>query len=152
MAPKQDPEPGATPAPTRTELIDRVASAWAGAARAELAPLGITAPQFRLLAAVDALGRLGSGARQSDVAERALMDPVTASETLRTLERRLLISREPHPTDRRARAIRLTEAGAALHAHAHDALLKAETAFFELGMAEFGPLAKALKRGGRGQR
>lgn len=72
------------------------------------------------------------------------------SEVLRTLESRGLVVRSAHPTDRRAKAITMTESGGALIDRAIRLVDVVEAKFFEAGTAEFGPLAKALKRGGRG--
>jgi DNA-binding MarR family transcriptional regulator len=55
-----------------------------------------------------------------------------------------------HPTDRRAKAISVTEQGGALADMAMRLVDAVEASFFERGLPEFGPLAKALKKGGRG--
>lgn len=139
-----------SPAEGRSALLERVGTEWAQALRAALQPLDLTHAQFRLLVAATWLSARYDAVRQSDIAEVANADPVMTSEVLRTLETRGLILRGPHPTDRRARAVTVTEAGGQLADRAARLIDVVETKFFEQGMAEFAPLAKALKKGGRG--
>jgi MarR family transcriptional regulator, organic hydroperoxide resistance regulator len=140
-----------SPAFSRGALVERVASHWLLALRAALAPMDLTPAQCRLLIASAWLGTRETGVRQSDIAAHANADAVMTSEVLRTLERRGLITRVPHPTDRRAKAIAVTEAGGALADRAARLVDTTEARFFEVGMAEFGAVAKALKKGGRGR-
>jgi DNA-binding MarR family transcriptional regulator len=69
---------------------------------AVLAPWGVTADQFVVIAA---LGR-GEAWTQRELVARTASDP----STLR-LEKRELVERRPHPTDGRARRVRLTKRG-----------------------------------------
>ena len=58
---------------------------------------------------------------------------------LRALEVRGLLERRPHPTDTRAKALRLTAAGRALTTRAVPAVETADSAFFSaLGTARAG--------------
>lgn len=139
-----------SPAETRSALLERVATEWQQLVRSTLLPLDLTHAQFRLLVAATWLSARQVAVRQSEIAELANADPVMTSEVLRTLEGRGLIRRDPHPTDRRARAVAVTEAGGALADRAARLVDVIEAKFFDAGMAEFGPLAKALKKGGRG--
>jgi DNA-binding MarR family transcriptional regulator len=139
-----------SPAQERGALLERAASQWNAQLRSALAPLDLTPAQFRLLIAAAWLSARGYDVRQSDLAAHANADPVMTSEVLRTLEARQLISRIPHATDRRAKAIAVTEAGGALADRAIRIVDATESRFFEVGLPEFGTLAKALKKGGRG--
>ncbi len=141
----------ASPAQTSSALLERIATHWALELRAALAPLDLTPAQFRLLVSATWLSAKGRGVRQSDISVQANADPVMTSEVLRTLERRGLVMRAPHPTDRRAKAIAVTEQGGALADRAMRLVDLVEAKFFEVGMAEFGVVAKALKKGGRGE-
>jgi MarR family transcriptional regulator, organic hydroperoxide resistance regulator len=141
---------GESPAAAPGALLERVATLWHLQVRTALAPLDLTPAQFRLLVAVAWLNAKGAGVRQSDVSIHANADPVMTSEVLRTLESRGLVQRAPHPTDRRAKAITLTEPGGTLVDRAMRLVDIVESKFFADGAAEFGPLAKALKKGGRG--
>lgn len=93
----------------------RVASIWQRAVRAALAEVSLTHAQFVLLASAAWLeaerGEASDPVTQANVAAHASTDPVMTSEVLRTLERKKLLRRSPHPTDARARGIALTPAG-----------------------------------------
>ena len=138
------------PSMARAAVLERVATQWLTRVRAALLPLNLTHAQARLLIAAAWLGSRSLGVRQSDIAAEAGADPVMTSEVLRALEMRDLISRAPHPIDRRAKAITVTPAGGALADRAFRLLEAAETRFFEEGTADFGGLSKSLKKGGRG--
>ena len=84
-----------------------------GEIRAALAPFGLTHVQFVLLAALTAMDR-ETAVTQRDLAERAVTDPMMTSQVLRALEDKDLVERHPHPTDRRARTLKVTPAGVAL--------------------------------------
>ena len=139
-----------SPAESRGAVLERVATAWHLKLRAALIALDLTPAQFRLLVAAAWLSARQTGVRQSDISLHANADAVMTSEVLRTLETRGLIARAPHPTDRRAKAITITETGGALADRALRLVDATESRFFEEGLADFGPLAKALKKGGRG--
>ncbi|NLH17028.1 MAG: MarR family transcriptional regulator [Phycisphaerae bacterium] len=70
---------------------------------------GITADQFVLLALLEEDG----GITQQQLVRRADSDPNTVRAMLVLLERRGLVSRQPHPTDGRARKVALTRKGKA---------------------------------------
>jgi|ERR1043165_713941 DNA-binding MarR family transcriptional regulator len=100
---------------------------------AQLAPHGVTADQFVLLAN---LGR-GNALTQRELASRMPSDPSTVRAMLVILERRGLVSRDAHPTDSRARTAALTakgkrkleellEAGESIRQQMFDALLPGE--------------------------
>jgi DNA-binding MarR family transcriptional regulator len=76
---------------------------------AVLAPLGITADQFVVLSA---LAR-GEAVSQSELVSRTSSDPNTLRAMLVLLERRGLVLRRPHPSDRRARSVSLSDEGRA---------------------------------------
>jgi DNA-binding MarR family transcriptional regulator len=81
---------------------------------AVFAPHGLTADQFVLLA----LLAQGDALTQSELARRASSDPNTVRAMLLLLERRGLVARQPHPTDRRARSVALTAQGQRAYASA----------------------------------
>jgi DNA-binding MarR family transcriptional regulator len=74
---------------------------------AVLARGGVTADQFVVLAA---LAR-GDALTQRDLVARAASDPSTLRAMLVLLEEGGLVERRPHPTDGRARSVRLTTRG-----------------------------------------
>lgn len=73
----------------------------------QLAPLGITADQFVLLATLEQ----GNALTQRELARRMPSDPSTVRAMLVLLEKQGLVSRDLHPTDSRARTAALTAAG-----------------------------------------
>jgi DNA-binding MarR family transcriptional regulator len=79
-------------------------------ANANFARYGLTADQYVVLTA---LARAGS-ATQQDLVRRVHSDPNTVRAILVRLEGQGLVARASHATDGRARAVTLTERGAAL--------------------------------------
>jgi DNA-binding MarR family transcriptional regulator len=85
------------------------AAYWAMHRRTEagLARRGVTADQFVLLA----LLAQQDGVTQQELVRRASSDANTVRAMLMLLESRGLVARGQHPTDRRARSVRLTPQG-----------------------------------------
>ena len=79
-----------------------------------LEPLGLTHPQYLVMLALWEHSPL----RVKDLGERLLLDPATLSPLLKRLEQQGLVTRARDTADERALALRLTEAGVALRAHA----------------------------------
>lgn len=69
------------------------------------AGLGLTAGEARTLAHVS----INPGLRQGVLAERMNVEPMTMVGFLDRLEGQKLIARDPDPTDRRAKLVRLTD-------------------------------------------
>ena len=108
---------------TRSLLERRIASAG----------LDITPGEARALLHISSLG----SARQTLIAERMGIEPMTACTYIDRLEKRGLVAREADPTDRRAKQVRLTKAAtpliaeiqavtSAMRANALDGLTAAE--------------------------
>ncbi|WIM98542.1 MarR family transcriptional regulator [Actinoplanes oblitus] len=110
-------------------LLWQVTNRWQAAQRAALKPFDITHVQFVLLATLTYLQASGP-VTQKALAGMAATDPMMTSQVLRTLESRGLVHRPPHPTDRRARAVAVTEAGRDLANRAVIAVEACDAAFF----------------------
>ena len=110
-------------------MLWRITNSWQREIRAALAPFGLTHLQFVLLAALTAMDR-ETPVTQRDLAERAVTDPMMTSQVLRALEDKDLVERHPHPTDRRARTLKVTPAGVALANRANAAVEQADRAYF----------------------
>jgi len=95
-----------------------------------LAPLGLTHPQFVLLACAWWLSRAGETPNQVRVAAQAGVEVKTASEVFGRLEAKGLLTRAPDPNDSRAKTIRVTPAGEELAARAVAVVEHADAAFF----------------------
>ena len=72
-----------------------------------LSSCGITADQFVVLAAL----RQADASTQKELVQRTSSDPSTLRAMLVLLEQKGLVERRAHPTDGRARSVRLTAAG-----------------------------------------
>ena len=127
-------------------VLWQVASIWQRAIRAALVGVDLTHAQFVLLASAAwleaELGAEGTPVTQAHIAAQAKTDAVMTSEVLRTLERKELLRRRPHPTDARARQIEVTPAGRRLARRALALVEAADDAFF----GEAGPELEALRR------
>jgi len=75
---------------------------------------GLTGPQWRVLRLLAEAG--APGMRLSDISEQLIHTPGNTTGIVDKLEERGLAERHPHPEDRRATLVRLTEAGRAVHA------------------------------------
>jgi DNA-binding MarR family transcriptional regulator len=112
-------------------LLWQVTNRWQAAQRAALKPFGLTHVQFVLLASLAWLG----GTTQEPVSQRILADhaatdPMMTSQVVRALADRGWITREAHPTDRRAVVLVVTAEGAALVNRAVHAVEGVDEAFF----------------------
>ena len=113
-------------------LLWRVTNRWQAVMRAALAPHGVTHVQYVLLASLTWLAdrepeRLVT---QTDLAAFAATDLMMTSQVLRSLEKAGLVERLPHPTDRRARVLRTTPAGAETARRATADVEDADATFF----------------------
>lgn len=95
-------------------LLWQVTNRWQAAQRAALAPFDLTHVQFVLLASLTYLAVAGDPVMQRDLAAQAATDPMMTSQVVRALEQKGLVERRDHPSDRRAKSLVPTEAGAAL--------------------------------------
>jgi len=127
-------------------LLWRVTHAWQRAVRDTLAEVDLTHVQFVLLASLAWLGRAGATVTQVEVARHAGIDRMMTSQVVRGLESRGLLQRPPHPDDRRARALALTEAGRARVAEALPRVEAADAAFFAPAGGDLPRLVEVLAR------
>jgi DNA-binding MarR family transcriptional regulator len=126
-------------------LLWQVTNRWQAAQRAALKPYGLTHVQFVLLAALTWLGVEGP-VTQKQLADYAATDPMMTSQVLRALEAADLVERQPHPTDKRARALRVTPAGRELANRAVRVVEDCDRRFFA-PLGELGtPFTRSLQR------
>ena len=138
-------EPSASPG----SVLWQVATMWQRSLRSALEAVGLTHAQFVLLASAWWLGeRSDAPVTQAHIADHARTDAVMTSEVLRTLERKQLVQRLPHPGDARARRIVLTDAGRTVAARAITLVEAADAAFFGVPGTELQLLARLLQRAG----
>ncbi|GMU19529.1 MAG: hypothetical protein AMXMBFR12_07210 [Candidatus Babeliales bacterium] len=112
-------------------LLWKVSTQWRGAIEDVLKPLGLTHPQFVIMASLGWLTRKGNKVTQVAIGKSASLDPNTTSQILRGLEKRKLIKRT-QLSDERSKNPVLTDAGSALLAKALPAVEKADAQFFSV--------------------
>ncbi|KAA8888356.1 MarR family transcriptional regulator [Nocardia colli] len=130
-------------------LLWQVTNRWQAAQRAALAPFDLTHVQFVLLASLTYLAVAGDPVMQRDLAAQAATDPMMTSQVVRALEQKGLVERRDHPSDRRAKSLVPTEAGAALANRAVVVVEACDREFFgPLGLraAQFATDLRSLRR------
>ena len=104
----------------------------------QLAPHGLSPHYYRALAAISHAhdgveGDDGApGMKLRDIAERLRIAPRSATEVIDGLEERDLARRVPHPHDRRATLVVITEAGQQLHRELRAERVRASEEFFSV--------------------
>lgn len=88
----------------------------------EMRPLGLTAPQYAVLASLEA----EPGASNAELARRAFVTPQTMQTMLAALERAGLVARRPDESHGRIRRATLTGAGRDVLVRAHAVAAAAE--------------------------
>jgi DNA-binding MarR family transcriptional regulator len=111
-------------------LLWQVTALWQREIARVLQPHDLTQVQYALLASLLWLSGRGEHVTQSRLARHAKLDAMMTSQVLRALESRGLLERRAHPTDTRARALRLTAAGRALTTRVVPIVEGADGAFF----------------------
>jgi len=91
-------------------LLWHVSTAWRSRIEATLKTVGLTHPQFVVLATLGWLTRKGSRVTQIAIGKMAGLDPNTTSQIIRGLEQKRLVEREPS-SDSRAKNPFLTTDG-----------------------------------------
>lgn len=91
-------------------LLWHLSTAWRSSIEAVLKPLGLTHPQFVVLASIGWLTRKGDRVTQAGVGKMAGLDPNTTSQILRGLEQKALIERR-QASDGRAKNPLVTDKG-----------------------------------------
>lgn len=126
-------------------LLWQVTNRWQAAQRAALKPVGLTHVQFVLLASLSWLDVEGP-VTQRRLADHTSTDAMMTSQVLRALEGRGLVLREPHPDDKRARALTVTAEGRALADRAVAVVEACDRAFFSAVGDDVGRLSGLLRR------
>jgi DNA-binding MarR family transcriptional regulator len=124
-------------------LLWQVTLSWQRAMRATLEPHDLTHVQFVLLLSAWQLGAQEGAPTQQRIAEHAGVDVMMASQVLRRLAARQLVTRQIDDVDPRAKRIVLTDVGRALLA---DALADVEITDAEF-FAVLGPDTDMFQRG-----
>ena len=108
----------------------QVSSMWQRQINAGLKPFDLTHAQFVLLASLMWLANEDKPLTQVDLANHAKMDVMMVSNVLRTLEDKGFVTRKPHPTDTRAKALSITGQGRKLATQTIGVVEKIDHDFF----------------------
>ena len=115
-------------------LLGQLTMLWQRKQKRVLDPLNLTSTQFALLCALAWLSRESDKITQVDIANQGNADRMMVSKVLRTLEEKGFITRHDHPTDTRAKLIKLTTKGKVVLQKAIICVENADFEFFnELG-------------------
>ncbi|KEQ04321.1 MarR family winged helix-turn-helix transcriptional regulator [Pseudorhizobium pelagicum] len=115
-----------------TYLSGQLAKGFSRSLQSRAADLGFSPGQFPVLLEL----WQEDGLTQKQLLDRLEVEQATLANTLVRMERGGLIAREPHPRDRRAQIIRLTELGRELERQAVEAAAEADAVLFE-GFRQF---------------
>jgi len=113
-------------------LLGQLHLIWQRHQKRVLDPLDLTQTQFMLLAALGWLSKTKSDVTQTDIADQGNADRMMVSKVLRTLQVKKFISRHEHPTDTRAKIVKLTAAGEKVLSVALTRVENADIEFFKL--------------------
>jgi DNA-binding MarR family transcriptional regulator len=92
-------------------LVWQLSTRWQLELDHTLAPLGLTAAQYAVLASLYALTTLRHTPRQRELADVSGLDRIHVSKLIHALEQAGMVTRQPHPADARARAVSITDVG-----------------------------------------
>ena len=112
-------------------LLWHISISWRSSIELVLKALGLTHPQFVVLATTGWLTRNNELMTQIAIGKMAGLDPNTTSQVIKGLEQRSLIKRE-QSSDGRAKNVSLTEKGAEILSQALPAVEKADSEFFNV--------------------
>jgi len=119
-------------------------NAWQRQMRRVLEPWHLTHTQFAVLSTIDRFSE-GSGCSQVEVARWLGIDENMTSQVVRSLEKRGLIERHNHPTDRRAHRVSLTPDGQQMTLAAREVVRACSERFFAPLGAESASLVALLR-------
>jgi DNA-binding MarR family transcriptional regulator len=110
-------------------LLWHISTSWRSSIEAVLKTLGLTHPQFVVLATTGWLTRHGELTNQAAIGKMAGLDPNTNSQIIKGLEQKSLIKRDPS-SDGRAKNVSLTLKGSQILSDALPAVEKMDGIFF----------------------
>jgi len=110
-------------------LLWHISTSWRSSIEAVLKPIGLTHPQFVVLATLGWLTKNGESITQVSIGRMAGLDPNTTSQIVKGLEQKGLIRREAS-SDSRAKNCNLTSIGHKILGKAMPEVETADEAFF----------------------
>jgi DNA-binding MarR family transcriptional regulator len=127
-------------------LLWQVSKLWQQRLALSLQDLGLPPTQAVILANVLRLSEEGGEVTQSSLSKATKVDRMTASQTLRALEAKRLITRRSSKTDSRTNQIRLTDYGRETAFETVARLAAAHRAFFRPLKGDKGKMVSYLQR------
>lgn len=112
-------------------LLWHISTSWRSSIEQILRTLGLTHPQFVVLATTVWLTKKGDLITQIAIGKMAGLDPNTNSQIIKGLEQKKLLKRT-QSSDGRAKNVSLTQAGSDILSQALPAVEKADSHFFNL--------------------
>lgn len=112
-------------------LLWHISTSWRSSIEGVLKPLGLTHPQFVVLATLGWLTRKGERVTQAAIGKMAGLDPNTTSQIIKGLEKKEWITREQSP-DGRAKNPVLTPKGRKVLTRSLPAVEGADEKFFHV--------------------
>lgn len=125
-------------------LLGQLTMLWQRKQKRVLDPLDLTHTQFALLCALAWLSRESDQVTQVDIANQGNADTMMVSKVLRTLEQKKFITRHHHPTDTRAKIIKLTPDGEAVLQKAIICVETADLDFFHKVETDLAPFNSTM--------
>ncbi len=113
-------------------LLWQVTTLWQRGIKKALDPIGITHPQFVLLASLLWLSGQKDIVTQIDLSQHSQVDPMTTSGIIKLLETKGLVERREHPTDSRAKIVIFTPEGVKITRKTVKIIEKFDKEFFEV--------------------
>lgn len=111
-------------------LLWHISTSWRSSIETILKAIGLTHPQFVVLATTGWLTRKGDLVTQIAIGRMAGLDPNTNSQIIKGLEKKKLIKRE-QSSDGRAKNVSLTSRGSHILSHALPSVEQADAKFFK---------------------
>ncbi len=108
-------------------LASQLAKGFSRSLQQRAAGIGFSPGQFPILVELWA----EDGLTQKQLLERVDIEQATMANTLSRMERDQLIERKPHPSDKRAQLVYLTEKASAMRQDAVDAAMAADQDLFK---------------------
>lgn len=127
-------------------LLWQVSTQWRRQIEAALATLGLTHPQFVLLASLGWLTRNDNDITQVELARHCKTDITMTSQILRTLEKKGYLKRQQRKGDERSKFSRLTKSGAKLIEQALPLVEAVDRDFFQKWGKDTGKYVEILQK------
>lgn len=127
-------------------LLWQVSTKWRREVEKTLATLGVTHPQFVILAGIGWLTQSGNQVTQIELARHCETDITMTSQVLRTLEQKELIERRQNKGDERSKFSMLTPRGVQLVNKAIVLIEQVDSLFFGVLQEETQTCVKILQK------